>query len=641
MFKSESSSPYSLHKSHKILKEANAIYAKRWRELAPQELERVESELKQLEEAIGQKNRVEADRRARSLNERFISVYATKSPFAYFKELVIAIVVALIIATVVRQMWFELYEIPTGSMRPTFKERDHLIVSKTTFGINFPLRTDHLYFDPNLVQRASVLIFSGDGIDLPDTETTYFGIFPYKKRYIKRCLAKPGDIVYFYGGKIYGIDKEGNDLGLADSPWLKKIDHVPYINLEGRMASGPTQEDHAVSQIVFKQMNKPIGRLVLSSVGETEGEIFNGKSWAIDRPSSQDKPHTELETYMDFWGMKNFAMARLLTKEQVEKIDPKLLKEAESAPLYLELRHNPSLTYPKPRFLRDAFGNFAVALSPYVSIIPLQEEQLKALMDNMYTARIVVKNGRAHRFSAEKDRFTGTSPSFPGIPDGTYEFYYGKGSEVLWGGITRDLPKDHPLYSHKPENIQRLFNIGIEVSANYEPTSANQLYFPSRYAYFRDGDLYLLGAPIFKKNDPVLVKFNEQEMKKESEAKVNAPYIAFKDYGPPLKEGKVDADFLKIFGFKIPEKHYLVLGDNFAMSADSRYFGTVPESNLQGSPSFILWPPEDVGTPNQKPYPWLSLPSVIVWSVAALIAAVWYALFLRSQRRPVFRKLSP
>ena len=35
--------------------------------------------------------------------------------------------IALVSALIIRQTWFELYEIPSGSMRPTFKEKDKLV----------------------------------------------------------------------------------------------------------------------------------------------------------------------------------------------------------------------------------------------------------------------------------------------------------------------------------------------------------------------------------------------------------------------------------------------------------------------------------------------------------------------------------
>ena len=42
--------------------------------------------------------------------------------------------------------------------------------------------------------------------------------------------------------------------------------------------------------------------------------------------------------------------------------------------------------------------------------------------------------------------------------------------------------------------------------------------------------------------------------------------------------------------FPVPEKHYFALGDNSYNSADSRYWGTVPEENLVGCGMFVYWP---------------------------------------------------
>jgi signal peptidase I len=42
--------------------------------------------------------------------------------------------------------------------------------------------------------------------------------------------------------------------------------------------------------------------------------------------------------------------------------------------------------------------------------------------------------------------------------------------------------------------------------------------------------------------------------------------------------------------FPVPEKCYFALGDNSYNSADSRYWGTVPEENLMGCGMFVYWP---------------------------------------------------
>lgn len=626
---------YSLRKSRQILKSSYEWYQKKRKQLSSDQLNRLESLLQQLDGAVLKEDRNEANHLAREI-EDFCDTHFKKGIGTYLLELLTAIVIALVVATIVRQTWFELYEIPTGSMRPTFKEQDHLTVTKTAFGINIPLETNHFYFDPQLVQRMSVIIWSGDGVPHLNSDSTFMGIFPYTKRYIKRCLGKPGDTLYFYGGKIYGFDREGNDLiELRNNPWMAHLEHIPFTNFEGR-TSYVDQQSKSIPEAIFHHFNQAIGRLRFLHQN-IKGEIFNGSQWVEDKPEAQRELHDTLQTYSDFWGIRNFAMARLLDKDQLESLTPYHANDMEKGLLYLEVRHTPSLNYPSP-LLSDRFG---VGIRGYTTVIPLQEKHLKALMDHMYTCRFVVKNGRATSYRLEGEKTYASSPLFPKVPDGTYEFYYGKVFEVKWGGITFALPEDHPLYNLDPKHIQKLFNIGINMTTQVEPQARNQPFFPNRYTYFREGDLYAMGGILIKKEDPIMKSFQEREKKKEEMATARAPYVAFKDYGPPLtSDGRLDKAFIKTFGLKIPEKQYLALGDNHAMSQDSRYFGPVPQANLQGAPSLIIWPPGDRwGIPNQKPYPLLTIPRVIIWGIASSIGLLWWMIDRHRRKKPIFKKL--
>lgn len=613
---------YSLKKSREILHWAYSRFTKTKDSLSPAKANALENDLRQLENAVFQGDRIQADKFSHSV-EDFVQENCKKTPFQYAMEIIIAIAIALVIALIVRLMWFELYEIPTGSMRPSFKEQDHLTVSKTAFGLNVPFLTKHFLFEPDLVKRGGVVIFSGKNIALPDTDTKYFWIIPYKKSYVKRLIGKPGDTLYFYGGKIYGIDKEGNEIPeLLDDAWMKKVDHVPFLSFEGDQ---PTLQNN---QIIFKQMNMPVARYQVSPGGNVRGEVFNGKQWVKEEPFSKETKD-EIQSYGSLWGFDNFAMARLLTREQLETLTPYKAKDVGEGVLYLELRHHPNLTYPAPKVTREGL---MAKMASFTSVIPLQEQHLRAIMDNMYTLRFVIKNGKGYRYDAESSVLRGEGPKFPKVPDGTYEFYFGKADKIGWKGWASALPKDHPLYSYGPEQVQKLFNLGIDMDTRFAPGSPYQLS-PRRYAYFFDGDLYLMGAPIIKKDDPVLAKYVQNEDKKAKESTQSRPYLPFKD-----KDGSPDKNTIQTFGVKVPDKHYLVLGDNYAMSSDSRVFGFVPEENLQGVPSFVLWPPgEGWGFPPQTGYQLITTPRLIVWGVALVCFLLWYILHRRRINTRLFK----
>ena len=295
-----------------------------------------------LQEAIDNQAREKANVLAREVESRFYLKFK-KGAIDYLKEVVFALIFALIIAIPIRQMWFELYEIPTGSMRPTFKEGDKLAVTKTTFGINTPITAGHIYFNPDLVERTGVVILAGDGLDLPDTKSNYFGFIPSAKRYIKRLIAKPGDTVYFYGGKIFAIDKDGAPIGeLLETSWMQNLEHIPFLAFEGRQESQDGNKN-----FLMKHMNQYVARIRLGN-GTLKGELFVDGNWVKDFPNKAIADHDQVVTYSDFYGIGNFGMARLLTKKELnDRLD--LPKDGCcDAELYLEISHHPSVAYPLP-----------------------------------------------------------------------------------------------------------------------------------------------------------------------------------------------------------------------------------------------------------------------------------------------------
>lgn len=626
------SGSYTLYKSYQILASGNKIYQKKRDFLAPTTRQEMQSTLSSLQEAILLKNRKQADISARKLEE-LTSPYAERAWWRFGIELVLTVFIALLAATLIRQMWFEHYKIPTGSMRPTLREEDCLTVTKTAFGINNPLETSHLYFDPSLVLRTGIFTFTADGLDMSDTDTRYFWLFPAKKQVVKRCMGLPGDSLYFYGGKMYGVNEKGEDITpLLNPDWMEPIDHIPFINFLGRHSFSPQVGNPKTHELLIRQMNLPIAKLLLSS-HNTEGQIQVGGKWIPDDPSKALEAHTQPVTYSDFFGIGNFAMARLLKAAEAEGFYGPQATALAKAPYYLELHHHPSLRYPLPRIERGMGNGFNISLPGFVSLLPLEEAHIAALRQGLYTVRFVVNHGKATAYSIEGSPIDKWSPSMSGVPDGTYEFYYGKAYEVgFWGWLT-ELDASHPVAVFATKHFPEMFNLGIEMHTALSEQGKKPIHLPSRFAYFRDGSLYVMGTRVMEPNDTLLEAFVKKEQEKENQSTQKQPYLGFIDRRAPYKEGKIDADFIRSFGVTIPPKHYMALGDNHARSSDSRFFGFLPEQNLKGAPSWIFWPPGPRwGSPVQADYPFMNIPRAIIWSTALLGLALWW-LYTRMRMR--------
>lgn len=599
---------YRLNHCRDVLQKTYRQFEKKQGDLRIPDQEELRKQMRVVQEAIQSNDRKKADQTTRQLESLKDRLLPTPMISKWF-ESALALFVALALAVIIRQSWFELYEIPTGSMRPTFKEQDHLTVSKTQFGINTPLSTSHLLFEPDLVKRTGTIIFSGDGLPLLDTSSTFLGVFPYTKRYVKRMIGKPGDKLTFYGGKIYGLDQDDQPIReLLDAPWMQSLEHIPFLSFEGQAMRGKSQE------VLLNYFYIPSGRITMLPDGSLKGEVFNGKNWVADDLSAAKKPHDSVKTLSDLFGMRNFAMTQLYTKEEVA-LDPDLKGlTLENAPYYLVFRHTPHLD-----FQRSKSRQFPLTLK---TALPLNQDALKRLQNNLYTARFVVENERARRYSLD-----GNAPSsiiLTNVPDGTYEFYHGIAYEVLFGGITKELAKDHALYA--PALIPTLYNLGIQWDRAALPLGKT---LPTRFAYFREGVLYVMGAPLFDKDSQQVKSFLQNEQNRQEKEPY---YIGFVDQGAPA----LTSASLKAFGVTIPPFHYMVLGDNHAMSGDSRVFGFVSEASLQGVPEFIFWPPGDrLGSPSQPEYATFVTPRLIIWGVAAISGICFYLLRRRRLRKPL------
>ncbi len=101
----------------------------------------------------------------------------------------------LIAAFILRASVVEAFKIPSGSMIPTLRIGDHILVSKFSYGIRIPFMTYTLlqYSSP---QRGDIVVFTR-----PDDETTLED--ESQTNIIKRVVGLPGDKVEVRDTRVY------------------------------------------------------------------------------------------------------------------------------------------------------------------------------------------------------------------------------------------------------------------------------------------------------------------------------------------------------------------------------------------------------------------------------------------------------
>ena len=99
-----------------------------------------------------------------------------------------SIIIAFILAVIIRTFVIQAFKIPSGSMRPTLVEGDIILVNKFLYGAKIPFTDLRLpkITDP---QRGDCIVF----------------IYPKnpKKDFIKRLIGLPGEVVEIRNGTIY------------------------------------------------------------------------------------------------------------------------------------------------------------------------------------------------------------------------------------------------------------------------------------------------------------------------------------------------------------------------------------------------------------------------------------------------------
>lgn len=100
------------------------------------------------------------------------------------KDWIISIVVAVVLAFLIRQFIVELYIVDGPSMRPTLQSQERLVVNKFIYSLRAP-------------EKGEILVFK-----YPRDQSRDF---------IKRVIATPGDTIEIKDGRVYVNDQMQNE----------------------------------------------------------------------------------------------------------------------------------------------------------------------------------------------------------------------------------------------------------------------------------------------------------------------------------------------------------------------------------------------------------------------------------------------
>ncbi|SEA48081.1 signal peptidase I Serine peptidase. MEROPS family S26A [Desulfuromusa kysingii] len=112
----------------------------------------------------------------------------------WYREWSEALIVAVVLAMIIRTFLFQAFKIPSGSMLDTLLIGDHLLVNKFIFGTKIP-GIDGRYLKVRNPERGDVIVFEFPG----DEGKSYFE----RRDFIKRVIGLPGDVIEVKAKQVF------------------------------------------------------------------------------------------------------------------------------------------------------------------------------------------------------------------------------------------------------------------------------------------------------------------------------------------------------------------------------------------------------------------------------------------------------
>ncbi|MFH1091100.1 MAG: signal peptidase I [Pseudomonadota bacterium] len=167
-----------------------------------------------------------------------------RSSRAVLREYVEAIILAVVLALFIRSFVVQAFKIPSGSMLPTLKIGDHILVVKSIYGVRLPF-TNQVIIPVKDPARGDIVVF----------------IYPVdpSKDFIKRVTAGAGDTVEIRNRKLF-INHQ-----------LVKDDHGYYEDLSPGTMVAPRDN--------FGPVTVPEGKIFV--MGDNRDHSYDSRFWGF------------------------------------------------------------------------------------------------------------------------------------------------------------------------------------------------------------------------------------------------------------------------------------------------------------------------------------------------------------------------
>lgn len=449
--------------------------------------------------------------------------------------------------------------VPSGSMRFAIHENDKIFISSSDFSIKYwPFSNPFIFCEDN-INRGDAVTCRKRGNQAASAFFKYVKIGDMQL--LKRCVAKPGDAVYFYGGLIYVVDKNG----VLDQDFLR-------LQINNRLWHSPIISKNPLylkRKIIERGFSGAIESYSL--FGESVFDVHHNRGANINVYfANGDKV---LDNTVNEYGSKYFFEGRIISSN--EAMEMYKYKSQSDIDLVMEIKVGSSISrgisYRSPEVSYERI------------FIDINKDMLPGIMQCIDTERIEISNGCAeHLRSADIGNRQGISSNkvdFADVQDGTYDVIEGNVYKILTLNPTlgivpvanisgSKISRDTSLSDLTTTNVRRLFNKGIGIFNEGDETF--------RILAFRNGDLYIGRNKWLDKNNVTVKEL----------LKVNPSLDGIADILDD--EDKISIEKIRKKGYHVPENSYMLLGDNFPASSDSRMDGCFSYNDLGGKALFIM-----------------------------------------------------